>query len=140
MTWYRDIQPLGEPFGLDELDEAGRVQLVFRLVATKRASETFLQELMTILERANVGRRKVDIIGGTLAPIPASGRYLLITVEAGPIPIGTHSGKDAGIAAYRRPAARILIGAASMPEAEAMAQAAYKALSACRNRNVEAPS
>lgn len=140
MTWYRDIQPLGEPYDLGDLDEAGRVQLVFRIVATKRASDTFLEELMTILEDAQVGRRRVDIFGGSLATVPPEGRYLSIATEPGPGPIGTHSGKDAGVGAYRRPAAKILVAAATLQAAEKMAQAAWLALTNCRNREVQNPA
>src|SRR6185436_1362182 len=137
MTWYRDIQPLQEPFDLGEVDDAARVQLVFHVIATKRPSSTFLEELFAILEKANVGRRRVDLFGGSLATVPSTGRYLSIKVEQGPGPQGTHND---GVGAYRKPGARILVGAETMPEAELMAQAAYKALTDCRNREVQIPA
>lgn len=140
MTWYRDIQPLQEPYDLGELDDAGRVQLVFRVVATKRPSATFLQELLTILEDALVGQRRVNLFAGSLALVPtdpeAKGPFLLIMSESGPGPLGTH---DTGVAGLRRPAAKITVFGATLPAASVMAEAAYLALANCRNRDVQSP-
>lgn len=135
MTWYRDVQPQQEPFDLGEPDEAGRVQLVFFVIATKRPSATFIEELIAILEAADVGTERQTIFGTSLGNLPAQGRFLSITATPGAPPLGTHND---GVGAYRRPSARILVAAPNWPEASALAESAWKALSDCRNREVQA--
>jgi hypothetical protein len=135
MTYYLDIQPLQEPFDL-ELDEAGRAQFAFNVLATKRPSATFLQELVAILVDAGVGVEDVSIFLTTKAVIPTGkGPYLSIRPTGGTGPLGTHNG---GAAAYRRPGAQLVARASTWQAAEAMAHAAYSALVAIRNQAVSA--
>lgn len=139
-TWYLSLTPINEPRDLQQLDEAQRAQIVFEVLALKRPSATFVEELLQVLEEANVGQEKENLFGTSLADIPTTGGpFLSIVTIAGAEPIGTHTaaaGKPSGMGAYRRPAARILVRSPKASDAEAMAQAAYQAFVDCRNRFV----
>lgn len=134
MTYYLSLEPLQEPFDLGELDGAGRVQCEFNVLATRRPSAAFPQELIAILEAAGVGLEGTDIFATSAASIPTgAGPYLSIRPTGGTGPIGTH---NAGAGAYRRPGAQFIVRASTWAAAEAMAQAAYDALIAVRNQEV----
>ena len=133
-TWYRDIQPLQEPFDLG-LDDAGRQIVGFNVLATKRPSATLLQDLLVILEAAGVGRPRVDMFASSLAVLPRPsddlGPVLLLRLTGGTGPAGTHND---GAGAYSRPAVQVVVHGASWEAAETMARAAYSALCAVRNQ------
>jgi hypothetical protein len=134
MTYYRNIQPVGELIDADP-DEFGRAQCTFSVLVTKRPSTTYVLELVAILVAAGVGVANVSIFGTSASAIPSGdGPYLSIRPTAGTAPTGTHND---GTGAYRNPSAQILVTAKTWTAAEAMAQAAYSALIAVRNRNVE---
>lgn len=134
-TWYLEVQPQQEPFDVGP-DESGRAQCVFNVLVTKRASATFVQELIKVLEDAGLGMGKVNLFGTSQAEIPAGdGPYLLVRPTSGTAPQGTHND---GAAAYRRPGAQILATAKTWVAAEALALAAYDALVAVRNQQVSA--
>lgn len=133
--WYLDISPLQEPFDAG-LDESGRAQCGFNILARKRPSATFVQELIAVLVGANVGVEKVNIFGTSAAVIPVgAGPFLWIRPTGGTAPEGTH---NAGAGAYRRQGAQILVRAKTWTAAETMALAAYDALVAVRNQAVSA--
>jgi hypothetical protein len=140
MTYYLGLIPSQEPFDMGE-DEQGRAQRVFNVVALKRSSSTFVEEVLACLEDAGVGTRGVSLFGTSSAIIPepdiAMPDVPVIHVRgtAGPGPVGTH---NHGPLAYRRPGAQILARARSGAAAEAMIQAAFAALCAVRNREVVA--
>lgn len=132
---FLNIVPLQEPFDMG-LDDAGRAQIVFNVLATKRPSESFVAELISILVAAGVGIDGKTIFGTASAVIPAGkGPYLTIKPTGGTGPLGTH---NAGTGAYRRPGAQIMVRASSWLVAETMANAAYDALVAVRNQAVSA--
>ncbi|MBN2204306.1 MAG: hypothetical protein JW767_04710 [Thermoleophilia bacterium] len=135
-TRYLSIAPAGgEPYDIGE-DAAGRSQWIFNVVATKRHSTTFVAELASILEAAGVGTRGTNILSGSVASIPdGDGPYLHVKSDPGAAPIGTHT---EGRGAYRRPGARVVVTALSPTAAEAMARAAYEALIAVTNQDVDA--
>jgi hypothetical protein len=136
MVWYRDIQPLQEPFDVGDVDEQGRSQCAFNVLVTKRPSGSFVQELIAILVAAGVGVANESIFGTSGSAIPSGrGPYLSVRPTGGSSPAGTHND---GVSAYRRPAAQIIVRASSWPAAEGMAQAAYSALVAVRNQAVSA--
>jgi hypothetical protein len=138
-TWWLGVEALQEPHDLGA-DEAGRSQYGFNIVATKRASDTFPEELLAILEEAGVGRAGVDLWGGGSAiEVPGldeaggAGPRLEITETGGAGPKGTH---DGGRGRYRMPSAQILVRASSPRAARAMAHAACTALLGVTNRYV----
>lgn len=138
-TQYLAVWPQQEPFDLS-LDDAGRALWAFNVIAWKRPSATFLQELIGILEAAGVGVENVSIFASSRAVIPdgsepdAPPAILLIKATAGLAPVGTHN--EAPAAWDRRPAAEIFVHAGSTQAAVAMIHAAYNALANVRNQAV----
>jgi len=134
-TWYLGFTPLQEPYNPGLLDESGRLQCTFKVIATKKASASFITELISIFERAGVGTGAVNIFGTPKAVIPdGDGPFLSIDPSQGIAPVGTL----ADPVSQRRPGAQITARASSWIAAEAMAQAAYDALVAVRNQAVSA--
>jgi len=134
-VWYLGVMPLQEPFDVG-LDDAQRQQVAFNVLATKRPSGSFVQELIALLVAAGVGIEGKTIFGTASAVLPTGpGPILSVKPTGGTGPLGTH---NAGPAAYRRPGAQILVRAGTWAAADAMAQAAYDALVAVRNRQVVA--
>jgi hypothetical protein len=144
MTWYLEVVPVQEPFDLG-LDEPSRLQYVFNVVATKRPSGTFLEELAQVLEDAGVGTRGTDIFLSSNATMPdENGPFITLTDTGGPGPLRTHNeagptavaGSSAMAVSYQRPTAQVVTRARSASACRAKAYAAYSALSAVRNREV----
>lgn len=141
MTQYLSITALQEPFDLG-MDEAGRAQCAFNVLCMKRPSDTFLEELVVVLEAAGVGQRGVTIYASSMAVIPepdggpgSSAPMLSIKATGGAPPLGTH---NAGAGAYRRPSAQVIARAGTWRDAETLAHAAYTALTGVLNRAVVA--
>lgn len=140
MTWVRDIQALQEPFDPGGTDEAGRAQCVFNVMATKRPSDTFVEEILKILETAGVGVENMTLFGTSMAQTPRlksvaeqDEAFLVVRPTGGPGPLGTHND---GPGAYRQPTAQIMVRARAYATAHAMAQRAFEALIAVRNQAV----
>jgi hypothetical protein len=140
VTAYLSLSPLQEPFDLG-LDDSGREMCAFNMVAMKRPSTTFLEEVIAILVVAGVGVENVSIFASSRAVIPdasepgAPAAILHLKATGGTPPIGTHND---GAGAYRRPGLQVIAHAASWPAAYAMAHAAYDALLGVRNQAVSA--
>ncbi len=135
---YLSVTPLQDPYDLD-LDEAGRPMVGFNAVCLKTPSSTFLEELMAVFEAAGVGLRNVSLFASSLAVVPdlsASGApsaVLHIKATGGVAPIGTH---NEGAGALRQPGVQVIVHGKTWPAAYAMAQAAFGALLALRNKAV----
>ncbi len=136
-TWYLALLPQQEPFDVGP-DENGRAQFSFNVLAMKRPSASFIQEILAVLEAAGVGTRAVDLFGSSQVAIPGPevpGPFLVVRSRGGTTPMGTHND---GPGAYRQPGAHFLVHGRDAAAAEAMAQAAYGALLAVRNQAVSA--
>lgn len=133
MTAYRAVTSLQEPSDLGILDDAGRVQVEFNILAWKRPSDTWLEELVAILVAANIDATKIR--AGAKATIPREGAYLSVRPTGGTSPLGTHN--ESASAWDRRPGAQIIARAESWADAYELAQAAYSALVAVRNTDVQ---
>jgi len=118
VTHYVAIQPLQEPFDLGELDDSDRVQISFNVVALKRPSVRFLDEIVSVLEAAGVGVEGTTIFSTAKATVPRAGACLSILATGGAPPVGTHND---GAGAYRRPGAQLIARAPSWAEASALA-------------------
>jgi hypothetical protein len=103
----------------------------FNVLAEKAPSDTFVDELLTLLVNANVGTPGTDIFESSAFAIPKTGRYMTI-IETGGMPDDETQNAVAD-PAYERPGAQITVRAATKPAARAMAAAARRAL---RVRNV----
>ncbi len=136
-TWYLALSPQQEPFDSGP-DENGRTQFACNFLALKCPSATFIQEILAVLEAAGVGTRSVDLFGSSQVALPGpdvDGPFLVVRSTGGAAPLGTH---NEGAGALRRPGVQILAHGRDGEAAEAMAQAAYSALVAVRNREVSA--
>lgn len=138
MTYYREITPLQEPFDLG-LDESGRQRIVFNVMAVKRASATFTEELEKVLTNAGVGVKGTTLFVSSMSKIPVKepgdNTAILVIVETGgAAPDRTHN--VVSPPAYARPTAQVLVRSHSYAAARTMAYAAYNALSAVRNADV----
>lgn len=137
-THYLALRPLQEPYDLGGLDDNGRAQCAFNVLALKRPSGTFVQELVAVLEAAGVGVEGETIFGTSTATMPEQGGpYLAVRSTGGTAPIGTHND---GAGAYRQPGALFIAHAPRWADAEAMAQAAFNALLEVRNQAVAVPA
>lgn len=140
MSRWLGVMPLQEPFDVGP-DEAGRPMCGFNVVVTKRPSDTFADELLAILEAAGVGTPGTNLLASSAVALPklsdpgGGGPFLVLRTTSGAGPKGTHGD---GVGAYRRPAAQILVHARHWRAAEVMAHAAYDALVAVKNRDVDA--
>jgi hypothetical protein len=136
MTWYREIEPVQEPFDLG-IDQAGFVQVAFNIDAIKNPSNTFLEELKNILETDGVGTYETDIFLTSRAIIPdGDGPYLIIIETGGAFPERVHNFTDQP--AFQRPSAQIVVkakGIKGYADARLMARNAYNALVKIRNYN-----
>lgn len=96
---------------------------------------SFVDDLITILEEANVGTRAVSIFVGAKASLPdGPGPFITIIQTGGAPPVGTHNMTT--LPAYVRPSAQIMARGEDAEAVENMAQAAYNALFPIRNRFV----
>lgn len=138
-TWYREIAVLQEPFDMGP-DERGRQRVGFNVLAVKRPSATFPEELITLLVAAAVGTKATasgNIFLSTGVSLPAGdGPYLSIIETGGTAPLRTQNA--VATPAYQRPSAQIVVRAATYTAARTMARAAYNALVGVRNRTVSA--
>lgn len=137
MTDYRLIQAVAEPHDTGQLDDAGRCQCAFTVLAWKRPSVTFVEELIKVLVDAGVGAANETIFGNSASVIPeGDGPFLHIKTDGGAGAVGTHNDSPAGW--DRRPSAVITVHAETWKAAEVMAQLAYSALVNVRNMAVVA--
>lgn len=132
MTHFLRIAPQQEPFDLGAVDEAGRAQFAFNVLATKRTSDAWLTELVAVLE-ASEPPLGAPVVGGKTIP-PTSGAYVWVRATGGTAPQGTLEDP----AAYRRPGGQIIAHADDAADAEALAHAAYAACLRVRNTAVQA--
>lgn len=132
MTWYREVNPVQEPFDLG-LDASGRARVVFNIMVVKRASTTFLEEIRKILVNAGVAVFGTDLFETSKSNIPeGDGPYLSITETGGTAPERTQN----VIGAYPQPSAQIVARATNYEDALAMAWAAYNALVVVKNQHI----
>lgn len=132
--FYRDINPLQSPFDMG-LDPRGMPKVGFNIRCVKGASNTFLEELMTILETASVGTRGTNMFAGSKATIPAgAGPYLSVVETGGTDPERVHN--QVWPPSAERPNAQVVVRALNYETARLMARAAWDALGAVRNATI----
>jgi hypothetical protein len=137
VTDYRSIQAVTEPHDTGQLDDAGRCQCAFTVLAWKTPSATFVEELIKVLVDAGVGVFSETIFGGSASVIPeGDGPFLHVKTDGGAGAVGTHSDSPAGW--DRRPSAVVTVHAKKWTAAEAMAQLGYSAFVNVRNMAVVA--
>ena len=137
MTAYMGIFAEQEPFDIG-LDDAGRPQFSFNVLAHSRPSPSFVADVVTLLVDAAVGVRGTTLFESSAAPLPSNDSpvaFLHVRTTGGLAPVGTHND---GPTAYRRPSAIVIATARTSAAAEALALAAYNALAAQRNVQVSA--
>lgn len=132
MTFYQKISPMGEP-GYLSTDSSGREMFGFNIIAVKRHSLTFEEEVMKLLEAAGCGVRGESIFAARKQAVPpGDGPFYTIRRTPGLAPIQTQN----KINAYRRPGMQVVARASDIREARKAADAAYEALTTVRNQDV----
>jgi len=133
MTWYREINPIQEPFDM-RLDDSGRAQVAFNIAVIKNPSDTLLEEITKILTDASVGVANVTIFESSKKDLPVGDNaFIVITETGGVFPEWIH---NEDTPAFQRPSAQINARASSYADARTMARAAYVALVAVQNQTV----
>ena len=139
MTWYQKLTALQEPFDVG-LDDNGRAQVSFNVMATKASSDTFLQELISLLVDGSVGEFAPadpddrNIFVSSKDQIPAEGGpFLSLTATGGAAPVNIHN--DINPPAYPRQTAQIIVRSPDFLDALGMAQAA-RAVFELRSKDV----
>lgn len=131
-VWLRALQP---PTDIGD-DSQGRSVVLFNVTAMKRPSDTFEEEIASLLEIAGVGSRAAKtILVGRRAAMPQSGSFVTVIADPGPAPEIIQN--EDGVA-YEKPAAQIRVHAAKYVDARTRARAAYSALTAVKNVSVSA--
>lgn len=131
MTYYLNISRLAEPVDFGK-DETGRVVYALNFEAWKKESATFVEEILSLLEVAAVGRREVDLFGTSQTIVPdGPGPVLVMYVTPGATRIRTRTTE------HVKQSARFLVFASTSAAAKAMAHAARAALKPIRNQDVE---
>lgn len=126
-----------EPFDIG-LDDAGRPQFSFNVLARSRPSPSFVADVVALLVAAAVGVRGETLFessGAQLPPNDSPVAFLHVRATGGLSPMGTHND---GPTAYRQPGAIVIATARTSAAAEALALAAYNALAPRRNFQVSA--
>lgn len=141
-TRYQRITALQEPFDLGA-DAVSRNRIGFNIYAQKDVSSTFEEELVKILELANVGTFNRTIFIGATATIPGGAPGALpkaqlvptihITPTGGSSPELTHNSASPQ---YSRRTAQVLVRGSDYVAARNLAQSAFDALTVVRNTTV----
>lgn len=132
MTFYQKISSMGE-VGYLSTDSSGREMFGFNIIAIKRHSLTFEEEIVKLLEAAELG-----VLGETIfaarkqAVPPGAGPFYSLRRTPGMGPIQTQN----KVNAYRRPGMQVIARAADLREARKAADAAYEVLTSVRNQDV----
>jgi len=136
MARYLEIIVLQEPFDMG-LDSQSKPRVGFNLIAIKTQSSTFLEEVISMLVTAEVGRftgNNRNIFASAAANIPSGdGPFLVVAETGGTAPERIHNQLSP---AYQRPGAQLVARATSYQAARTMAIAAYNALVGVRNHTV----
>ena len=136
MTYYRELAAMDEPADIG-LDASDRPQVTFNIQAFKRVSNTFLEELVTLLQTGPA----IVTFGTTLflssdAQLPTVDfptPFLVVTEHKGPRGLRTQN--LAGVA-YTLPIAHVSARAQTYRAARTLAWAAHARLSIVRNTDV----
>ena len=134
MARFLQVMLLQEPFDM-ALDAEGRLRYGFNIVVEKTPSTTFIEEVIAILRAAQpTWRFGINMFATSASSIPkGDGPYLSIIETGGP---GGVRIQNQIPPAYMRPGAQIVARAKDPAAARTMAFAAYSALAAVSNREV----
>lgn len=135
MTWYQSITPDAQPHDIGLHEANGRPQVVFTARVVKAPSDTFLEEVMTLLEAAGVGTRNVTIFASSDAQLPANrgdAPFLHLQEEGGVTDLRIHN----DVSGYARPSVVVTAMGETYVASRALARAAYAALHVVRNVNI----
>ena len=132
-TFYLKITVLQRPFDL-AMDDLHRLRMVFNIITCKVPSDTFAQEILSLLVAAGVGTLGTNLFLSSAVTLPTGdGPYLSVIETPGREADYIHNMMEP---AYEYPAAQIVVRAKSRGPAFAMATAAYNALKGVVNQTV----
>jgi hypothetical protein len=127
---WLDVVLFQEPFPIGA-DASGRARLAFNILVTKTVSDTFAEEIVSILTAAGVGTYGTNIFIGDVVDIPTGdGPYLSVMETGGLSGLRIH---EQTRPAYSRPGAQLIVRATTYDAARTMARAAHNALAAVSN-------
>jgi len=131
-TFYCHIRPR-RPFDLG-LDDNHRLRVAFNIDACKRPSDTFAEEILSLLVAAGVGILGTNLFVSSAVTLPTGdGPYLSVIETPGREADYIHNVKHP---AYDYPSAQIVTRAKTRGPAFVMATAAYNALKGVVNQTV----
>jgi hypothetical protein len=133
-----NIQAPNPPFDFGP-DDTGFPRYSFNIIAMKRYSQTFLEELLRLLVEKNVGQENVNLFATSTAVLPnptpdTDTPILNIRDTGGPGSKPTHN--EFAPPAIVQPSAQIIVRSLNIRTARTMAFAAYDALNGVKNRDV----
>jgi hypothetical protein len=121
------------PFELG-LDDNHRIRIVFNIRVEKVPSDTFAQEILSMLVTAGVGTLGTNLFLSSSVTLPTGDGPYLSVIET-PGREGSYI-QNQGAPAYDHPSAQIVCRARARGPAFAMATAAYNALKGVVNQTV----
>jgi len=133
MTFFLDIQPTQVPFDLG-VDDQGYACVVFNLYVLREPSAQFIEELVKVLEDADVGTFGKNIFASSLIAHPTGDGPFLTLVETGGA--GGIRTQNSAAPSGERATASVTTRAKTYKVARSMARAAYDAFSVVRNQTV----
>jgi hypothetical protein len=135
-TYYKWVKTLNEPADILGLDEKGRAQYSFNVIANKQSSPTFLEEMIRVLVNAGIGALNTTIFASSMAKLSDDPSKWFVTIrETGGAPPETvHNQTSPPM--YLQPAAQVIVHAPTVVAAKAKAWAAYNALAAVKNTTI----
>ena len=130
---YQKIEVLQRPFDIG-LDDVHRLRVGFNILVTKSPSDTFAEEILSLLVAAGVGTLGTNLFLSSVVTLPTGdGPYLSVIETPGREASYIHNLKGP---AYEHPAAQLVARAKTRGPAFAMANAAYNALKGVVNQPV----
>jgi hypothetical protein len=135
-TFYLEIIAVQDPFSIG-VDGNNRAMYSCNYVSCARSpADRFTDDLISVLTGAGIASAGVDTFTGSVSVIPPQGvgPFTLILKSSGYGPDQAHDN-----ATYTRPAAQIIVFAASDTVAESHAYAIFHALHGIRNTSVTSP-
>jgi hypothetical protein len=137
VTFYQKISPVQPPYDAGK-DDNGAQQVAFDALAVREGTtaETFLDEVVKVLEDAGLGTYGTDIFASSGASLPSSKALTFLTLYEDPGMGPQKTQNRVSPPAWERPIVHVIAHAATYAAAKARARAASNALATVVNTDV----